>query len=136
MSSFGPIYFDNPAAAVAAGDLGQLADRQIVAPGAFDDPLATALAGVALGDLRQRAVEVEAGGVAAAGSRERGDGAGGVDEAVEQGPLLARLGGGLAHHDEGAGQDLDVVGVAPGLFRPAPDVSVVALGIGERGGAG
>src|SRR5436305_14484037 len=37
---------DHREAAVAAGDLGQLADCQIVAPGALDDPLAAALAGV------------------------------------------------------------------------------------------
>src|SRR6266446_5633263 len=97
---------------IAAGDLGELADRQIVAPGAFDDPLAAALAGVALRDLGQRAVEVEARGVVAERDRQRGDAAVGVHEAVEQRSLLARLGGGLADHDEGAGQDLDVIGVA------------------------
>src|SRR6266446_5466857 len=74
---------------IAAGDLGELADRQIVAPGAFDDPLAAAL---------------------------------GVHEAVEQRSLLARLGGGLADHDEGAGQDLDVIGVASDPLGTISDV--------------
>src|SRR5271169_949198 len=45
--------------AIAAGDLRQLADRQILAPRALDDSFAAALAGVALGDLRQGAVEIE-----------------------------------------------------------------------------
>src|SRR2546430_9236203 len=39
---------DHGEAAIAASDLRQLADSQIVAPGAFDDALAAALAGVAL----------------------------------------------------------------------------------------
>ena len=43
-----------------------------------------------------------------------------MQEAVEQGPLLARLPCGVAHNDEAAGQDLDVIGVAPGLLRPRP----------------
>jgi len=37
--------------AIAAGDLRQLADRQIAAPGAFDDPFAAALAGVTLRNI-------------------------------------------------------------------------------------
>src|ERR1700732_1123015 len=41
-------------------DLRQLADREIVAPAAFDDPLPAAHAGVALRNLGQRAVEIEA----------------------------------------------------------------------------
>src|SRR6266446_3718457 len=127
---------DQGEAAIAAGDLGQLAHRQIVAPGAFDDPLAAALAGVALGDLRKRAVEVEAGGVVAECYRQRGDAAVGMHQAVEQCPLLARLGGGLADDDEGAGQDFDVIGVPPDLFRPSSDIGVVALGIGELAAAG
>ena len=61
---------DQREAAVAAGDLGQLADRQVVAPGALDDALAAALAGVALRDLGQRAVEVEDGGVVAESDRQ------------------------------------------------------------------
>src|SRR6202022_1086028 len=106
-------------AAIAAGDLGELTDRQIVAAGAFDDALAAALAGVALRDLRQRAVEVEARGVVAQRYRQRGDAAVGVHEAVEQCPLLRRLGGGLADDHEGAGQDLDVIVVAPELLGAA-----------------
>jgi hypothetical protein len=96
---------DQREAAVAAGDLRQLADSEIVAPGAFDKPLAAALAGVALGDLRQRAVEVEAGGVVAECDRQRCDAAVGVREAVEQDPLLARLRG--VTDDEAPWQDLD-----------------------------
>src|SRR5438445_7852122 len=44
---------DEREAAIAAGDLGELADSQIVPAGAFDDAFAAALAGVALRDLRQ-----------------------------------------------------------------------------------
>jgi hypothetical protein len=62
---------DHREATIAAGDLRQLADRQIVAPGAFDDPLATALAGVALRDLGQPAVEVDGRCVAALRSTMR-----------------------------------------------------------------
>jgi hypothetical protein len=43
----------------------------------------------------------------------------------------ARFLRGVADDDEAAGQDLDVVRVAPGLFRPRSDVGIVALGIGE-----
>src|SRR5271166_4633790 len=127
---------DQREAAVAAGDLRQLAHRQIVAPGALDDALAAALAGVALGDLGQRAVEVEDRGVAAQGNRQRGDAAVGVHEDVEQGPLVARLLRGIADDDEAAGQDLDVVRVAPDPPRPLPDIGVVALGVGELAAAG
>ncbi len=123
-------------AAIAAGDLRQLADRQIVAPGAFDDALAAALAGVALRDLGQRAVEVEAGGIVPQRDRQRSNAAVGVDEAVEQGALFTGLGGGLADDDKRAGQDLDVVGVAADLFRPPPDIGVIALGVGELAAAG
>src|SRR5262249_43010804 len=77
--------------AIAAGDLRQLTDRQIVAPGARDDPLAAALAGVALRDRRQWAIEVEARGVVAERDRQRGDAAVRVHEAVEQSPFFARL---------------------------------------------
>src|SRR6202022_4835997 len=100
-------------AAIAAGDLGELTDRQIVAAGAFDDALAAALAGLALRDLRQRAIEVEARGVVAQRYRQRGDAAVGVHEAVEQCPLPARLGGGLAADHEGAGGDLEGGGGGP-----------------------
>src|SRR5271166_2828512 len=118
---------DKGEAAVAAGDLRQLAHRQIVAPGAFDDALAAALAGVALRDLGQRAVEVEGRGVAAQGDRQGGEAAVGVDEAVEQCPLLARLRCSIADDDQAPGQDLDVVRVAPSLSRPLPDIGVILL---------
>jgi hypothetical protein len=127
---------DQREAAVAAGDLGQLANRQIVAPGALDDPLAAALAGVGLRDLGQRAVEVERRGVAAERDRQRGDAAIGVHEAVEQGPLVTRLLCGVADDDEAAGQYLDVVRVAPGLLRPLPDIGVGALRVAELAAAG
>jgi hypothetical protein len=52
---------DHGEAAVAAGDLRQLADRQIVAPGTFDDALAAALAGIALRDLGQRPSRAKTG---------------------------------------------------------------------------
>jgi hypothetical protein len=61
---------DHREAAIAAGDLRQLADRQVVAAGALDDTLAAALAGVALRDLGQWAVEVELRGVAAERDRQ------------------------------------------------------------------
>src|ERR1700736_3691058 len=74
-------------------DLRQLADREIVAPAAFDDPRPAAHAGVALRDLGQRAVEIEAGGVVAERARQRGDAAVGVHEArarlASHGPPLA-----------------------------------------------
>src|ERR1700730_18396496 len=123
-------------AAIAAGDLGELTYRQIVAARAFDDTLAAALAGIALRDLRQRAIEVEARGVVAQRYRQRGDAAVGVHEAVEQCPLPARLGGGLADHHEGAGEDLDVIGVAPELLGAALDIGVVMPRVGELAAAG
>ena len=49
--------------------------------------------------------------------------------------LLARLLCGVADDDEAAGQDLDVVRVAPGLSRPLPDIGVVALRVGELAAA-
>src|SRR5207248_4669654 len=55
--------------------------------------------------------------------------------AVEQGPLLARLLGGVADADEAPGQYLDVVRVAPSPLRARPDIGVVALRVGELAAA-
>jgi hypothetical protein len=59
-----------------------------------------------------------------------------VHEAVEQGPLLARLLRRVDDDDKAAGQDLDVVRVAPGLCRPLPDIGIVVLCVGELAAVG
>ena len=56
-----------------------------------------------------------------------------MHEAVEQGPLLARLLRGVDDDDEAAGQDLDVIGIAPEARGAPLDVGVVALTVFERG---
>ena len=100
---------DEGEAGIAAESLGELAHRQVLAPRQIDRALAAALAGVGFRNFGQRAVGVESRGVVAERDRERGDGAGVMDEAVELGPLGARLLDRVADHDEAAGQDLEVV---------------------------
>ncbi len=61
---------DHGEAAIAAEPLGELPHRQVLAARQLDRPLATALAGVALGNLWQRSVRIELGGVVAERDRE------------------------------------------------------------------
>ena len=56
--------------------------------------------------------------------RERRDRAIVMDEAVEPRPLLARLRDGVADHDEGARQNLQMVAVTADPFHPALHVGV------------
>ena len=93
-------------------------------PREIDGALAAALAGVAFGNLRQRPVGIELGGIVAERDRQRGDGVGVMHEAVELGALGARLLHGVADHDEAGRQNLEVVAGAPGLLRAALHVGV------------
>ena len=96
--------------------------------GEVDHALAAALAGVGLGDLRQRAVGIEARGVSAERDRERGDGAVVMDQAVEQRALRLGLLDAVADDDEGAGQNLEMFGIAADLLHAALDVGIEAFG--------
>ncbi len=51
--------------------------------------------------------------------------------AVEQRALLLGLIDAVADHDEGAGQDLEVLGVAADLLHAALDVGIELLSAGE-----
>ena len=103
---------DHGETGIAAEALGQLAHGEVVGPRHVDRLLARGLAGIGLGDLGQGAIGIEARGVMAERDGERGDGAVVMDEAVQQQALLLRLCLAVAHDDEGAGQDLQMVGVA------------------------
>ncbi len=59
-----------------------------------------------------------------------------MDEAVEQSPLLARLGGGVADDDECPGHDLHMLGVAPKPLHPSSDIGIKRLRVGEIAAAG
>ena len=50
---------DHREAAIAPGNPSELPHRQIVAPSAIDDTLATAFAGIALWDIGERCIELE-----------------------------------------------------------------------------
>lgn len=67
---------------------------------------------------------------------KRGDGAVVVHAAVEQGALLFGFIDAVADHDKGAGQDLEVLGVAAGFFHAALDVGIELLAVGEAAAAG
>ena len=56
--------------------------------------------------------------------------------AVEQSALFLRFLDAVADHDKGAGQDLQVFGIAPDLFHAALDVGVELLPVGKRATAG
>ena len=122
---------DEGVPAIAAETLGDLADGQMLPLCQLDDPLASALAGVGLGDLGQRTVRIEARGIVAERDRERGDRVGVVHAAVDERPLLARLLDAVADHDQGARKDLQMLGIAAGFFHAAFHVRVESLGVGD-----
>ncbi len=117
--------------AIAADALGELAHRELVARGDIDQPLTAALAGIGLGDRRQLAIGIEAGGIGAQHHRQRGDGAVVMHHAVEQRALLLGFLDAVADHDEGAGQDLQVIAVAAELVHAALDVGIELLPVGR-----
>ena len=81
---------------------------------------------------RQLAVGIEAGRVGAELHRQRGDGAVVMHHAVELCAFLFGFLHAVADHDEGAGQDHEMFGVAADLFHPALDVGVELLAVGKR----
>src|SRR4029079_13810671 len=101
-----------------------------------DHALAAALAGVGLRNLRQLSVRIEARGVRAEDDRERGDGAVVMHAAVEQRALLLGLIDAVADHDEGAGKNLEMFGIAADLLHAALDVGIEFLAVGEGAAAG
>src|SRR5262249_25998626 len=56
--------------------------------------------------------------------------------AVEQSALLLGLLDAVADYDKGAGQDLDVLGIAADLLRAALDVRIELLSVGEAAATG
>ena len=65
---------DHGEAGIAAEALGELAHGQVLLTVLIDRPLATALAGIAFGNIGQGTVGVELGGVVAERDRKRGNG--------------------------------------------------------------
>ncbi len=59
-----------------------------------------------------------------------------MHHAVELGALLLGFLDAVADHDEGAGQDLQVLGVAADLLHAALDVGIELLRVGEAAAAG
>src|SRR5882757_7886472 len=104
---------------MAAEPLGELAHREILAPGEIDCSLPAALRSIAFGNLRQRTVGVELRCVVAERDRERADGVGIVYEAVEFGALRARLLDCVADHDKAPRQDFNIVPRPSGFLGPA-----------------
>jgi len=75
---------DHGEAGIATESLGQLPNREIFFPRQFDGPLASALAGVCLGHIREWPVRVEDGGICAKRDGEGRDRAFVVYAAIEQ----------------------------------------------------
>ena len=113
-------------AGIAAETLGKLPHGEVLAlcqPMARSRPLLLALVSGISGNGPSG---IEPRRVGAERDRQRGDGAVVVHQAVQLRPLLARLVQRIADHDEGAGQDLQMVGVAAQLRHAALDVGVEA----------
>jgi hypothetical protein len=76
----------------------------------------------------ERTLRVEAARVVTERDRQRRDAAASVHEAVEPRALLARFLDGLAHHDERARQDLEVLTRAAELRSRFPRLALACSG--------
>jgi hypothetical protein len=108
---------DHGKPAIAAERLASLAHRQVLALGQRDHPLAAALALVGLGDFRQRPIGIELARIDAEAIESAAIPLSGWTRLSSFSALLLRLLERIADDGEGAGQDLDVVGVAADLRR-------------------
>ncbi|CAM5411779.1 hypothetical protein SMICM304S_09649 [Streptomyces microflavus] len=116
----------------ASGGDGQveLTDGQAPPAGLLVDDLLLAGAALGGGEFRQRAVQRVAGEVDVAELvREHPEADHRVDEGLEGRVLVLGFRQCSAHHDEGAGQDLDVVGVAAVVGDLLFQTAVVDLGL-------
>ncbi|GJE72971.1 hypothetical protein CHKEEEPN_4532 [Methylorubrum podarium] len=120
--------------AIAADAAGELAHGRPRAAGIIHDLRLPALARIRLGDLGERRVEVEAGGVRAEADRKVGEPALDRHQRVEPRLLLPGLLLGTADHDEGAGQDLQGIAGPARRRHPALHVGVELLARLQRGG--
>src|SRR6266851_5963109 len=121
----------NRQAAVAAYTLRELPYGQILAPGQFDNPLASTLARVAFGNLRQGTVGIEARRIMAQRDRERCDGTVVMHKTVEPSSLRARFADGVINDHKSAGQDLQMVAIASELLHASFHVGIERARIGK-----